>query len=55
MTPTLSNTTPVTRSVPSEDDVYGDMAERGPKRQRPASAYATAIDSILTNDFDEDE
>jgi len=55
VTPTLSNTTPVTRSVPSEDDVYGDMAERGPKRQRPASAYATAIDSILTNDFDEDE
>lgn len=46
---------PVRPQPVEEDDLYGDVAGSAAKKQRSTSTYASAIGSMLANDFDEED
>eukprot|EP00931_Biecheleriopsis_adriatica_P038451 TRINITY_DN22026_c0_g5_i1.p1 TRINITY_DN22026_c0_g5~~TRINITY_DN22026_c0_g5_i1.p1 ORF type:complete len:273 (-),score=67.53 TRINITY_DN22026_c0_g5_i1:7-825(-) len=40
---------------PDEEDLYGDISEGEAKRQKTGSSYATAMNAMLSGDFEDDE
>jgi len=48
-------TAPAIVAAASAQDLYGDIGERDSKRQKSSSVYATAIGSMLDDNFDEDD